>query len=104
MPSQERNSEELAKLYRAYWALILPDACKHLDIPPTMDNKRRLHESHKKIFGCESIAGESYDFVSEFVYSTVAWYAVELGIFLRTSGAMPEDINDLPLSSCWEWL
>ena len=103
MSSQEQNSETY-HLLKLYWGLILEDACNKLNIPPTKENKERLHESHKKIYNCDSISGRPYEYVSEFITYIVAWYATELGIFLRTSGAMPPDIDAMPLEECWDWL
>jgi hypothetical protein len=103
MTSQE-NYNELNRLYRTYWSLILSDACIRTGLKPIKENKLRLHESHKKIYGTKSIAGESYEYVSDFITTIVAWYATELGIFLRTSKKMPENIDKLPLSKCWKWL
>jgi len=103
MKSQE-NNEATHRLYRTYWSLILVDICNHLNIPATNDNKHRLHDSHKKIYGTESIAGRPYEYVSDFLTEIVAWYAVEMGIFLRTDKKMPENIDKLPLSRCWDFL
>ena len=80
------------------------DACVKTGLKPTKKNKLRLHESHKKIYGTNSIAGESYEYVSDFLMVITAWYAIELGIFLRTSKKMPEDIDKLPLCKCWAFL
>ena len=104
MKSQETPNDEVHKLYKTYWALILPDICLHLKLPITEENKRRLHDSHKKIYECESIAGRPYEYVSDFITTIVAWYATEMGIFIRTRKDMPEDIDKLPLSKCWKWL
>ena len=91
-------------LYKLYWSLILNQCLDFWGMEPTKENKQRLHESHKKIFGCKSIAGQDYDFISQFVYEIVAWYAVECGLFLRTSMSQPEDIADWDLSDAWDYL
>jgi hypothetical protein len=96
--------KKLNKLYRTYWTLILADACIKTGLKPTRGNKLRLHEAHKKIYGTNSIAGESYEYLSDFLTTIVAWYATELGIFLRTTKRMPENIDNLPLNRCWDFL
>jgi len=103
MNSQE-NNEKTHKLYRLYWSLILSDACIKTGWKPTKRNKLLLHEAHKKIYECDSIAGRPYEYVSDFITTIVAHYAIELGIFLRTDKKMPENIDELPLGKCWDFL
>jgi hypothetical protein len=92
------------QLLKLYWGLILVDACLANEIPPTAENKRRLHEAHKKIYRCKSISGQDVNFLSDFINEIVGWYASEMGYFIRTSGSMPPDINNMALEDCWEWL
>ena len=99
-----RLSDPRAQLYRTYWALVMSDACIQLEVAPTKENKRRLHEAHKKIYGCESTSGFNYEEISKFVNYITGWYAQELGITLRTSGKQPENLDDLPLSESWNYL
>jgi hypothetical protein len=102
--SSQADNRDTYFLLKVYWGLILNDACEKTGLAPTKENKLRLHEAHKKIYDTESISGRPYEYVSEFIFTIVAWYASELGIFLRTSGAMPENIDSMPLSECWEFL
>jgi hypothetical protein len=102
--SAQGEDRELAKLYRTYWSLILCDILEKLGEAPTRENKLRLHEAHKKIYETDSISGRPFEYVSEFVFTIVAWYATEMGIFIRTSGKMPENIAEMDLKDCWEYL
>ena len=98
---KENNAHDL---YKLYWAFILPQCIDFWEVQDTKENRERLHESHKKIYGCKSIAGQDYDFVSDFITEIVAWYAIECGLFLRTSQGQPDDIADRFLEDSWDFL
>jgi hypothetical protein len=84
-------------LYRTYFKIMLPDILIKNGWEVTQENKERLHERHKKILGYESIAGKSHEFVSFFLFEVCVWWAVEKGLFVRTSRKQmeyPHNIED----------
>jgi len=91
-------------LYRLYFSLMMQDILHKQGYDATQENKAKLHEFHKRILGYESIAGKSHDVLSRFLFDVTCFWAVEKGIFVRTSKKQPINIQDMPLSQCWEWL
>lgn len=81
-------------LHRLYWGLMMSDICHKLGIPNTKENAERLHEFHKKELGYDTISGRSQEVVSRFLFEVAAWYAMEKGIFVRTSAKQPFDIEN----------
>jgi hypothetical protein len=93
MPSTDQNKAE-SLLYRTYWKLCLEDILLHLGFEPTKEAKLLLHEFHKRILHCDSIANKSQEVVSFFIRDvTILW--AEMGIFVRTSGRQPFGIEML---------
>jgi hypothetical protein len=73
---------------------MLEDLLTKLNAEITPKNKQTLHEFNKKVLGYTSISGRSKEFVSLFIYEMTAWWAVEQGIFVRSSGNQPPDIEN----------
>jgi len=100
--TQENKSADPI-LYRLYWRLCLTDILAFLGYPPTKEAKLAVHEFHKRVLGFESIAGKSQETVSRFIAEVVVLWA-EQGLFVRTSGRQPSDIQDMDLADCWNIL
>lgn len=96
--------DEAYHLYKTYWKLLMPQCLEFWDMENNRANRQRLHESHKKVYGCKTIAGQDYDFLASFLFEIEAWYAVECGLFLRTSLNQPEDIAERTLADSWDYL
>jgi len=94
-----KDELELAdpRLYRTYWKFVLGDILFKLGFEPTRDNKHILHDFHKRVLGYETIAGRSQEVVSRFIFEVCVFWAVEKGIFVRTSSKQPYDIEHRPL-------
>jgi hypothetical protein len=76
---------------------MLPDILTKIGAEITPKNKETLHDFHKRILGYETIAGQSHEFVSLFLFEVCVWWAVEKGIFVRTSRKQmdyPRNIED----------
>ncbi len=93
---QNKVREDIADplLFRLYWSLMMNDILEKNKWAVTKENKERLHEFHKKMLGYETIAGQSHEAVSRFLFECAAWWAVEKGIFVRTSSRQPKDIEN----------
>ena len=91
-------------LYRLYWSLMLSDACHKQGLDATKENKEALHELHKNVLGYTTISGRSQEVVSRFLFEVCVWYAVEKGIFIRSSKDQPLDIENMQLHDIWHLL
>ena len=91
-------------LYRTYYSLVMGDILHQIGFDATKENKRILHDFHKRILGYKSIAGMTYGRASKFILEVVNFWQSEFGIFIRTSGRQPIDMRDMPLSKCWNLL
>ena len=85
-------------LYRVYFSLMCNDILYGLGFDATAENKKLLHEFHKKILGYRSIAMKSQTVVSSFLLEVTIFWATEFGIFVRTSQKQPKGIEWLPFS------
>ena len=73
---------------------MLSDILYRLGYEATQENKKILHDFHKRILGFETIAGRSHEVVSRFIAEvTILW--AEQGIFVRTSGRQPMGIENM---------
>jgi hypothetical protein len=90
-------------LYKTYWKLCLSDILHHLGFEATPENKKILHDFHKRVLGFETIADRSQEVVSRFIQEIVIFWS-ERGIFVRTSGKQRIGIEDEPLSDIWHLL
>jgi hypothetical protein len=81
-------------LYKLYYSLMLSDILYHLGYEATQENKKILHDFHKRILGFETIAGRSHEVVSRFIAECCVFWS-EYGIFVRTSGKQPMGIEDM---------
>ena len=84
-------------LYKVYWRLCLSDILNHLGFEPTARNKELLHDFHKRILGYNTTAGRTHEVMSRFVSEVCIFWAVEKGIFVRTSKRQPENIEMMDL-------
>jgi hypothetical protein len=91
-------------LYRLYFGFMLKDILHKIGENANDETKRALHEFHKKTLGFLSIANESQEVVSMFLFSVCVYWAVEHGIFVRTKENQPIDIENRPLSEVWQYL
>jgi hypothetical protein len=101
--SVENNDPANVILYRVYWALSLKDILAFMGFPPSKEAKLILHDFHKRVLGYESIANRNHEVVSRFLAEVIVFWA-EQGLFVRTSGRQPEDIQDMDLADCWDIL
>jgi hypothetical protein len=90
-------------LYRLYWGFMLPDIAHQMNMDATPYVKKRLHEIHKKYLKYDSLAGQSQEIVSRFLFEVCALWAC-FGIFVRTKEDQPRDILDKPLKDVWKYL
>ena len=90
-------------LYRTYYALILTDILHKIGLDATKENKKMLHEYHKKMLGYDTIARRSHHLVSTFLLEVIILWA-EKGIFVRTKADQPLDIEQRPLHDVWQYL
>lgn len=102
-PSSPRNEIADPILYRLYFGQICKEVIHKLGYDATHGAKKLLHEFHKRVLGYETIAGRSQDIVSLFIFETIVWWSCH-GMFIRTKEDMPIDIQEMPLSKCWQWL
>jgi hypothetical protein len=91
-------------LYRVYWRLCLSDILFHLGYESTPKNKELLHEFHKRVLGYDSTARRSQKAMSRFIQDVCIFWAVEKGIFVRTSKKQPLYIELMELSKIWNLL
>jgi hypothetical protein len=90
-------------LYRTYFGLLLEDVLHKLGYDATPQNKKILHDFHKRVLGYDTIAGRTHEVVSRFIFEcSVLW--CERGIFARTSGKQEWGIEERPLSEIWDQL
>ena len=90
-------------LYRTYYSLMLRDILFYLGYDSTRQNKRILHEWHKRVLGFKSIAGGKDETVKQFLFEVGVFWA-ERGIFIRTNRKQPINILELPLKDIWDKL
>ena len=98
------NDSAEAILYRTYWSLILSDILFHLGYEATAANKELLHAFHKRVLLYDSTAGRTQEVMSRFIQDVCIFWAVEYGIFVRTSRRQPLHLEMLPLSEIWDIL
>lgn len=98
MKSLQPNSNADPLLYRTYWRLCLEDVLHYLGFDPTPSNKHVLHEFHKRVLGYNSTAGRSQEAMSRFISEVTIFWAVEKGIFVRTSRRQPLGIEMMGFS------
>ena len=91
-------------LYALYWGFLLTDLCYQLHITPTNENKKDLHEKSKEALGYKSIAGLDNEGMRKYLFLFLCEWAVEKGIFIRTSDKMPIGIENYNLSEIWSLL
>ena len=65
---------------------------------PTQENKKILHEFHKRVLGYSTISGRKQEIVSKFLQEVAIFWSVEKGIFVRTSRKQPLWIEQLGFS------
>jgi hypothetical protein len=104
MSSTEKDEIADPVLYRLYFGFMIPDILHKIGENATDNTKQELHEFHKKVLGYLSIAGQSQETVSMFLFQVCVWWAVEKGLFVRTKEEQPIDIELRPLSEVWQWL
>jgi hypothetical protein len=83
---------------------MLKDALEYWEQPITEENKLILHEFHKRILGYTGISGRSREIVSQFMFEVTCYYAVEHGVFIRTSKKQMRGIEWMPLAKVWKFL
>ena len=88
-------------LYRLYWTLQMNDILKFLGYEITAENKKILHEFHKRSLGFDTISGKSNETVSRFLRGVEILWA-EQGLFVRSSGRQPEGIENMELSAIYK--
>lgn len=88
-------------LYRVYFKLMLGDVCAFLGCEPTSENKKILHDFHKRVLGFSTISGKSEETVSRFLRGVEILWA-EQGLFVRSSGRQPEGIENMELSAMYK--
>ncbi len=106
-PLMKSNCEDIADplLYRTYWKLMCEEILHKIGFDATKENKAILHDFHKRILGYKSIAGRNQEVVSIFMLKVTIFWGTEFGLFICTSKKQKgEDIENLPLSKCWQWL
>ena len=91
-------------LYRTYWSLVLSDILFHLGYDATAANKELLHAFHKRVLLYDGTAGRTQEVMSRFIQDCCIFWAVEYGIFVRTSRRQPLHLEMLPLSEIWDIL
>jgi trehalose-6-phosphatase len=79
---------------------MLGDILRFLDQPPTAENKKILHDFHKRVLGFDTISGKSEETVSRFLRLVEILWA-EQGLFVRSSGRQPEGIENMELSETY---
>ena len=90
-------------LYKVYWGLVCSDALHKLGFDATEENKKILHNHHKKMLGYKTIADLTFEALSMFIM-LVSIYWAERGIFVRTSGRQPWGMEDMALKDLWDVL
>lgn len=90
-------------LYRVYYSLMASDILHKLGFDATQENKKILHEFHKRVLGYKSIADASHETVSHFLRDVGVFWA-ERGVFVRSSVNQPFNLQDMPLSELWDVL
>jgi hypothetical protein len=91
-------------LYRTYWGLVLSDILFHLGYEATSANKELLHEFHKRVLGYDSMTNRTQEVLSKFITDVTIFWAVEYGIFVRTSKKQPLYIETKDLHDLWDIL
>jgi hypothetical protein len=104
MNSTEKDEIADPVLYRLYWGFMLGDILFKIKNEYPHLKKEDLHEFHKKELGYPTIAGQSQETVSMFLFQVCVWWAVEKGLFVRTKEEQPIDIEWRPLHEVWHLL
>ena len=101
MNSKQNKADHI--LYRVYYSLMASDILHRLGFDATQENKKILHEFHKRVLGYKSIADASHETVSHFLRDVGVFWA-ERGIFVRSKEVQPWGLEDMPLSELWDVL
>lgn len=87
-------------LYRTYYSLMMEDILFGLRFNVTKENKRILHDFHKRVLGYKSTSGISHDRLSTFLLEVAIFWG-ERGIFVRSSGKQEPGIENKSLKEVW---
>jgi hypothetical protein len=87
-------------LYRTYWSLMLSDILHKLGYDATERNKEILHDFHKRILDYKTIADETQEIVSTFLFEVVCFWS-QRGIFVRTNANQEIGIEEKELKDIW---
>jgi hypothetical protein len=79
------------------------DILHKLGFDATKENKKILHDFHKRVLDYESIAGLEQTPLSHFLLEVGVYWA-ERGIFVRTKATQPLGMEELPLAEIWDLL
>lgn len=79
---------------------MLRDILFYLGYDSTRQNKRILHEWHKRVLGYTSIAGKEDNVIKNFLFEVGVFWA-ERGIFVRTNRKQEIGIENQPLKEIW---
>ena len=79
------------------------DVLYKLGFDSTRQNKEILHDFHKRVLGCKSIAGMSHEALSLFINRVLLYWA-EKGMFVRTKQEQPINIDEMDLAKIWNLL
>ena len=101
MNSNQNKANHL--LYRTYYSLICGDILHKLGFDATKENKKILHDFHKRVLGYKSIADATQESMSHFLRDVGVFWA-ERGIFVRSRAEQPFGLENLPLSQLWDLL
>ena len=83
--------------------MMLSDALHKLGYDATQENKKIMHDFHKRVLGYKSIADASNETVGHFLRDVSVFWA-ERGVFIRTKASQPWGMEDMPLSELWDLL
>jgi len=95
MSSNQNKADHI--LYKVYFRLMIPDILFHLGFESTRDNKRILHDFHKRVLGYKTIAGIPEENVKHFLRDVGVFWA-DRGIFVRTKKIQPIGIESKAFS------
>jgi hypothetical protein len=91
------------RLYRTYWSLCLGDVLTKLGYPVNEANKKAVHDFHKRVLGYATISEQDEKVLSKFIQEVCLFWG-ERGIFVRTSGKQPKNIEWMALRDVWDFL
>ena len=77
---------------------MIPDILYKLGFESTKENKRILHDFHKRMLGYKTIAGITEERLSHFLRDVTVYWAVEHGIFVRIKKNQPIGIEQKAFS------